>query len=205
MTADNDNELPALVREALAAARSLGFPTSRAEATVVGRGPSCSLPDAGRVLAMLAAGCQNGRIGETGTGTGVGTAWMASAMPASATLVTAELDEARAHAAARVFAADSRVRVVHGDAQLVMPGHAPFDLLFCDGGWADADSLVDLLRPGGRVVFDDVTPFAALPADSPFRTNDPKRDFFFGNPRLVSVEVVLPDLANSVLVGTRVA
>jgi hypothetical protein len=55
------------------------------------------------------------------------------------------------------------------------------------------------------VVFDDVTPLAKLPADSPFRTNDPKRHFFFANPRLVSVEVVLPDLANSLLVGTRVA
>ncbi|MEQ7127174.1 class I SAM-dependent methyltransferase [Actinopolymorpha sp. B11F2] len=203
MTADNDNDFPALVREALAAARDLRFPTSRDEAD--GRDPSCSLPDAGRVLAMLAAGCQDGRIGETGTGTGVGTAWMASAMPASATLVTVEFDDARAQAAAKVFRADSRVRVVHGDAQLVLADHAPYDLLFVDGGWTADDATVDLLRIGGRVVFDDVTPHAALPADSPLRKNDPKRDFFFGNLRLVSVEVVFPDLANSLLVGTRTA
>jgi hypothetical protein len=50
---------------------------------------------------------------------------------------------------------------------------------------------------------DDVTPQRALPADSPFRRDDSKRRFFFGDPRLVSVEVVLPDLENSLLVGTR--
>ncbi|MEQ4209182.1 class I SAM-dependent methyltransferase [Actinopolymorpha sp. B9G3] len=203
MTADDDNDFPALVREALAAARDLRFPASREEAG--GQGPSCSLPDAGRILAMLAAGCHDGRIGETGTGTGVGTAWMASAMPDSATLVTVEVDDARAQAAAKVFRGDSRVRVVHGDAQLVLADHAPYDLLFVDGGWNEGDATIDLLRIGGRVVFDDVTPLAKLPVDSPWRTNDPKRDFFFGNPRLVSVEVVLPDLANSLLVGTRTA
>jgi hypothetical protein len=30
-----------------------------------------------------------------------------------------------------------------------------------------------------------------------------KRQLFFGDPRLISAEVVLPDLRNSLLVGTR--
>lgn len=51
---------------------------------------------------------------------------------------------------------------------------------------------------------DDVTPQRALPSDSPLRTNDPKRRFFFSNSRLISTEVVLPDLQNSLLAGTRV-
>jgi predicted O-methyltransferase YrrM len=185
------------------AARRIGFATSRAEVDPDTPAPSCSLPEAGRVLAMLAAGCH--RIGEIGTGTGAGAAWMASAMPASATLVTVEVDADRAHAATEVFADDPRVRVLHDDAATALPRYAPFDLLFADGRWPDRSSLVDLLRVGGRVVMDDVTPVAALPPDSPFRSSDPKRDFFFANPRLVSAEIVLPDLANSVLVGTRVS
>ena len=64
---------------------------------------------------------------------------------------------------------------------------------------------MDLLQPGGRLVVDDVTPRSALPPDSPYRDSDPKRGFFFTDPRLVSVEVVLPDLVNSVLVATRKA
>lgn len=153
---------------------------------------------------MLAAGCTDGRIGETGTGTGVGTAWMAAAMPATAHLVTIELDPDRVAAAEQVFVDVPGVRVLGGDANRVLPAYAPFDLLFVDGGWRDLPALVDLLRVGGRVVLDDVTPLAALPADSPFRVHDPKREFFFANPMLVSAEIVLPDLANSVLVGTRI-
>lgn len=169
-----------------------------------GTGPSCSLPGVGRFLAVLAAGCVGGTIGELGTGVGVGAAWMASAMPADCTLVTVELDQTRATAAHRVFADDPRVEVVRGDALTVLSTRAPYDLLFADGGTAEAPTLVDLLRIGGRIVSDDVTPLDLLPADSPFRTNDAKREFYFGEPRLISTEVVLPDRQNSLLVGTRV-
>jgi hypothetical protein len=71
-----------------------------------------------------------------------------------------------------------------------------------DGG--PTGHVVELLKIGGRLVFDDVTPVTELPTDSPYRENDPKREFFFGDPRLVATEVVLPDLRNSLLVGTRV-
>ncbi|WUS95121.1 class I SAM-dependent methyltransferase [Kribbella sp. NBC_00709] len=167
-----------------------------------GTGPSCCLPGVGRFLAVLAAGCVGGMIGEMGTGVGVGAAWMASAMPADCRLVTVEMDPVRVTAARRVLADESRVEVVQGDSFDELARRAPFDLLFVDGG--PSDQVVDLVRIGGRLVFDDVTPVAALPADSPFRTNDPKRDFFLADPRLVATEVVLPDLRNSLMVGTRV-
>jgi predicted O-methyltransferase YrrM len=200
--APSEEDIPALVTRARALARDKGFPLTREEA---GARPSASLPGAGRFLAMLAAGCHGGRIGELGTGAGVGTAWMASAMPADCALVTVEIDPELANGARRLFADDPRVTVLTGDARSLIAGHAPFDLLFADGGTGDRGRLVDLLRPGGRLVMDDVTPRLALPPDSPYRVSDPKREFFRTDPRLVSVEVVLPDLANSVLVGTRKA
>jgi hypothetical protein len=50
---------------------------------------------------------------------------------------------------------------------------------------------------------DDLTPTALLPPGSPFLSaDDPKRGFF-ASPRLVSTEIVLPDLRNALLVGTR--
>ena len=167
-----------------------------------GTGPSACLPGVGRFLAVLAAGCLGGRIGEMGTGVGVGAAWMASAMPADCRLVTVELDPMRAAAAQRVFVDHDRVEVIHGDGFAELAQRAPFDLVFVDGG--PSDRAVELLRIGGRLVFDDVTPVEALPAESPYRENDPKREFFFGDSRLVATEVVLPDLRNSLLVGTRV-
>jgi len=202
-------ESPPLVTQAIAAAQRLGFPLTRQDT-----GGAASLPDVGRFLAMLAAGCTGsratggqttgGRIGELGTGTGIGAAWMVSAMPADCRLVTVERDEGRAQAARDLFAHDPRVEVITGDAIGVMSSLGPVDLLFADCGAAGTD-LVSWLTLGGRIVNDDVTPRKVLPEDSPFLTDDPKRRFFFGDPRLVSAEVVLPDLENSLLAGTRIA
>jgi predicted O-methyltransferase YrrM len=197
-------DAPELVQRAVAAARAIGFPVTRDDPGH-GRG-SASLPGTGRFLAMLAAGCVGGRIAELGTGAGIGAAWMASAMPADCTLVTAELDPDRAAAAARVLAGDARVTVLAGDAASLIADRGPYDLVFADSGVRDADAfaaLAGLLKPGGRIVMDDVTPVAVLPADSPLRDRDVKRELFAGQPGLTWTEVVLPDLANSLLVGTR--
>jgi predicted O-methyltransferase YrrM len=211
-------EFPPLVERARALARQTGFPLTKSQSQAAGGIPSASLPGVGRFLGVLAAGCVGGRIGEIGTGVGIGAAWMATAMPADATLVTVEIDEERAAAAADLLAGDDRVTVLPGDARQVLGRHGPFDLLFADGGWRDPGglaTLVDLIRVGGRVVMDDVTPLAALPPESTLpestlpesslRDSDVKRQLFFGDPRLLSAEVVLPDLENSLLVGTRIS
>jgi predicted O-methyltransferase YrrM len=197
-------ELPPLVVRAYEAARRAGFPLSREEAGA-GRASAC-LPGVGRFLGVLAAGCGGGRIGELGTGAGIGSAWMASAMPGDCALITAEIDERLAGVARQLLAAEPRVEVINGDAFRVMSERGPFDLLFADSGVRDAADfaeLVGLLRVGGRIVMDDVTPELVLPEDSALRANDVKRRFFAGEPRLLSTEVVLPDLRNSLLVGTR--
>lgn len=195
--------VPPLVVRAGELAGALGFPLTREEA---GPGqPSACLPDVGRFLAMLAARCRGGRIAEIGTGAAIGTAWMASAMPADCVLVTTEIDQRLAAAAAELLATDPRVEVLAGDAAALLPARAPFDLLFADGSWHDPAGLASLTRLlgiGGHIVMDDVTPRSLLPADS-LRRHDAKREYFFGDQCLISAEVVLPDLRNSVLVGTR--
>jgi predicted O-methyltransferase YrrM len=131
---------------------------------------------------------------------------MASAMPAGCVLITVEIDQRLAAAVAGLMAADHRVEVLAGDARDLLPGQRPFDRLSADGGWRDPAglaSLVSLLAMGGRIVMDDLTPLDRLPPGSPLRVHDVKREFFFSDPRLTSAEVVLPDLHNSLLVGTR--
>jgi predicted O-methyltransferase YrrM len=192
------------VQQAIALAHELGFPLTRA-ASLDG-GPTCSLPGVGRLLAVLAAAVgDDARIAEIGSGTGVGAAWIASAMPTDAALLTVEFDEDRARAVQRLFADDGRVTVVHGDANVVMAREVPFDLLFVDGGLPISEAVVDLVRVGGQVVVDDVTPTLRLSAAASYQTNDAKRALFFGSPRLQSVEVVLPDLENAAFLGTRIA
>ncbi len=195
---------PSLVAQAYAVARQARFPLTRQEAGA-GR-PSACLPGVGRFLAMLAAGCRGGVIAELGTGAGIGAAWMASAMPADCTLLTAELDAGLATAAAGLLASDPRIRVLAGDAVVMLAPYAPFDLIFADCGVRDGAAFAGLceqLRPGGRIVMDDLTPVLALPSGSPLRQFDVKRRLFAEHVGLMWTEVVLPDLANSLLVGTR--
>ena len=195
---------PPLVEKAVALARQEGFPLTRQEAAP-GQASAC-LPDVGRFLAVLAAGCHGGTIAELGTGVGIGAAWLASSMPADCTLVTAELDRHLADVATRLLAAQPGVSVLAGDANDVLPRYGPFDLIFADSGIRDAaafGALTGLLKPGGRIVMDDLTPVQALPAGSPLLASDTKRNLFAGEQRLTWTEVVLPDLANSLLVGTR--
>src|SRR5262249_54948904 len=149
-------------------ARQAGFPLTRQEAGP-GR-PSACLPGVGRFLAVLAAGCVGGRIGELGTGAGVGAGWMASAMPADCVLITAEIDGSLASAARQLLTEDRRIEVITGDAFRVMPSQAPFDLLFADSGVRDPAGFAELvswLRIGGHIVMDDVIPERVLPPDSP--------------------------------------
>jgi predicted O-methyltransferase YrrM len=194
---------PELVQVAEQLARDLGFPLTREEAGP--NRPSACMPGVGRFLAMLAGGANS--IGELGTGSGVGTAWMASALPPDGRLVTVEIEASQAEAVRPLFAADRRVEVITGDARAEVAARGPFDLLFADSGIRDHESfngLVDLLRVGGRIVMDDVTPAAAAAPGTPMLAQDLKRSFF-ASPRLVSTEVVLTDLANSLLVGTRIS
>jgi predicted O-methyltransferase YrrM len=145
---------------------------------------------------------------------------MAGAMPRDCTLITVEQDGRLAGAVRDLMAGDpglragpghlarAAVEVITGDAFRVLSGRGPFDLLFADCGvrdQADFASLVSLLRMGGRIVMDDVTPVRALPQGSPWQAGDPKRGLFAREARLAWTEVVLPDLENSLLVGSRVS
>lgn len=93
---------------------------------------SC-VPEVGRLLALAAASKPYGVVAESGTGSGVGTAWLHSGLGAGARLVTVERDEELARRAAGVFADDDRVSVLTGDWRL-LERYAPFDVFFCDGG-----------------------------------------------------------------------
>jgi predicted O-methyltransferase YrrM len=175
---------PPLVVRALQLAEAAGFERS------------CE-PDVGRLLHALAAQRGRARVGEIGTGTGVGSAWIVSALPPEVPFVTVEQDEPLARAAQDLFAEDENVTVLHGDWAEVLPAEAPFDLLFVDARPAKfaADEVVALLAPGGTAVLDDFTPGYADP--------DPLREAWLGHPRLAALELaVSPQMAILLAVRT---
>ncbi len=188
-------ELPDIVRQAIALANRLDFPLMPEGRPVGYQGPpSACIPQVGRLLQVLAAGKPGGRIGEQGTGAGVGTAWLASGLLADAHLISAEVNPVLAAAVAELFTDYPNITIRVGDWHEVMQADAPYDLLFMDAGiradlepahWA---TLTELVKIGGQMVMDDLTPIEVWPAEWDNLT-DRKREFAFANSRVVGTEV----------------
>lgn len=178
--------VPPLVERALALAEELGFERSCTE-------------EVGRLLHVLAASRGRERVAEIGTGTGVGAAWIVSALAPGTPFYTAEVDAARGAAATALFASDPNVHVLVGDWRDLLPPEAPFDLVFFDAAKQarpveDGELVVGLLAPGGIAVLDDLTPGREGP--------DPVREFWLGRPELVATEL-LTTPESATIVGVR--
>lgn len=163
-------ETPPLVERALALAEQHGFEKS------------CR-PEEGALLHVLASRRGITRAAEIGTGSGVGAAWIVSALPPPTPFLTAELDPGLAARATELFADDPNVTVVAGPWRATLPSEAPFDLLFVDAHDAkiDVDAVVGLLAPGGTAVLDDFRLDPALP--------DSRRDAWLQHPLLTAIEL----------------
>ena len=121
-------------------------------------------PDTGALLHTLARACGARRILEIGTAIGYSTLWMATALPVDGALITMEYDAGRAARARDHFAAAGvadRVSVIVGDATRFLHKVAgPFDFIFQDSDKQlyepMLDRLIELLRPGGLLVADNI-------------------------------------------------
>jgi len=172
--------LPPLVERALALSERAGFTRS------------CS-PETGRLLQVLAGQRGRTRVAEIGTGCGVGSAWILSALDPDVPFVTVELDEQRAVEAAELLAGDENANVLQGDWREVLPRESPFDFLFADGGRSKYhEEILGLLVPGGTLFLDDLTP-----GYEP----DPVRELWLGHPRLLAAELQISP-HEAVIVGT---
>jgi predicted O-methyltransferase YrrM len=186
----------------------VGLPAAVSAAVDLARGVAFDLscrPEQGRLLAVLAGGRRGGLIGEVGTGCGVGVAWLTSGGGTGTRVVSIELDEARAAAAAGLYASNPDVEVLHGDWTELEP-HGPFDLLVLDGGPASAKAPGTAaqapdperwLRPGGSVVIDDLTP--GTPVE-----RDPCRSHWLDHPVLDATELRLADDLAAIVATRRV-
>jgi predicted O-methyltransferase YrrM len=188
------DSVPLRVRSAVEGARRLEF-------------GFCVRPEIGRLLAVLAGGLPAGaRVGETGTGTGAGLAWMVDAARDDVAFVSIEQDTDRVAVARTVFADRANVEIVHGDSATIVE-RGPFDLLVLDGapGSGKGDDVpvdpASCLVPGGLVTVDDFTPMSQWPPVHDGEV-DAARVHWLTHPALDATEIrVAPDLA--VVVGRR--
>ena len=143
-----------------------------------------SVPEVRALLRVLAAGRD---VAEIGTSFGEGAAAMAET---ARSVVTVELDPARAAAARGRLAGVPGVETLEGDWREALPGRGPFGLVFADGGLPyDWNAILDLVEPGGLIVKDDLTPGHGI-------DGDPVREFLLRDPRLAATELlVTPGMA----------
>jgi predicted O-methyltransferase YrrM len=183
--------MPPLVQQAAARAQESGFPHS------------CE-PEVGRLLATLAAHLPAGaRVLELGTGTGVGTAWITSALlpRADVTVLSVEKDPETAALAAR---GDwpGFVELRCADALAVLGEAGEFDLIFADaqGGKTEGlDRTIAALAPHGMLVVDDMTAMPAWDAEQGAKQQE-VRQLLLASPLLASVEL---DHGSGVILSTR--
>ena len=183
-------ELPAPVSRAFDVSRRSGY-------------VSFCRNETGRLLAALAA-TRTGTLAEFGTGTGVGTAWLRSGIREGARILTAELDPALAEKAAEIFVDDPQVEVVAADWS-ILRDRGPFSLLFLDARGpknSGADTVVDLIEPGGVVVLDDFTPCASWPPVFEGRV-DVLREQWLTDERFTTVEVMVASDAAVLIAAKR--
>ena len=202
-------ELPEIVQKANALAKELNFPLMPEGRPAGYQGPaSACIPQVGRLLQVLASGKPDRRIGEQGTGAGVGTAWLASGLRGDAKLISVEIDPTRARAAAKLFAEYPNVEIRTGDWHSMMSPNEPYDLLFMDAmprgdlvpeKW---DSVIELVKIGGQMVMDDLTPVEQWPPEWDDIV-DAKREFAFANSRVVGTEVRTTPITSALIV-TRI-
>jgi predicted O-methyltransferase YrrM len=150
-----------------------------------------AIPEVMRLLTVLAAGR---RVAEIGTACGA----TAEAMAATARqVVTVEVDEERAEAAARRVRDFPNVELLVGDWRDHLPSRAPFELVFLDGGGAKTDpAAVELVAAGGIYFMDDFTPDWPGP--------DPVREFWDRRDDVVVTEI-LTTPTTAALIAARVA
>ncbi len=118
-------------------------------------------------------------------------------------VVTAEVNASLADAVTELFRDQPRVEVLTGDWG-ALRDHGPFSLLFLDVREAKrsgADTVAEMLEPGGIVVLDDFTPCTTWPPMYEGRV-DTMREQWLTDDRFTTVEVMVAVDA-AVLIASR--
>jgi predicted O-methyltransferase YrrM len=121
--------------------------------------------DTGMLLRTLAASKPGAHVLELGTGTGLATAWLLHGLDGASRLLSIDNDAAVQGIAASYCGDDPRLTLLTEDGDAVIQRlHAAgerYDLIFADtwpGKYRLLDLTLELLKPGGFYIVDDLLP-----------------------------------------------
>ena len=117
----------------------------------------------GSLLRTLVASKSNSQILELGTGVGASLCWMVEGLDQNSRLISIDNDPKLIAMVQSLFEHDPRVQLIcqDGDQWIKDNLKARFDLIFADawpGKYSQADTILDMLNPGGIYLVDDMTP-----------------------------------------------
>jgi predicted O-methyltransferase YrrM len=122
----------------------------------------------GSFLRTLAASKPGGTFLELGTGAGLGTCWILSGMDARSSLVSVENDPQLIAIAKDEIGADPRLTLIEADgANFLASCRERYDFIYADtwpGKYSHLDLALNLVKPGGMFLVDDMLPQPNWPA-----------------------------------------
>lgn len=122
----------------------------------------------GSLLRTLAASKPTSTFLELGTGTGLSTSWILDGMDEHSRLISIDNDEAFLTIAKEYLGVDSRLELLNTDGEDWVLSHltSKFDFIFADtwhGKYLLLDEVLNMLKPGGIYVIDDMLEQANWP------------------------------------------
>lgn len=163
-----------------------------------------SAAEKGTILTLLAGTKPGGDILELGTGAGLGTVHLLAGMDSTARCTSVELDPDLSAVAASVLGDDPRLTLVIDDGEhwLAQNIGKVFDLVYADtwpGKYHALDAALDMVKPGGLYLVDDLLPQTNWPDGHQARVDELVRTL----ERLPGWHFTRVDAASGLMLGTR--
>jgi predicted O-methyltransferase YrrM len=163
MKEEINQPFPGAYHQIAKATKELGF-------TMASDIMTCSL------LRTLAAS-KTGMFLELGTGTGLATAWILDGMNKQSTLISVDNDEKLLDVARKYLGSDQRLQLecMDGEAWMKINSTSQYDFIFADtwhGKYLLLNEVLNMLKPGGVYVIDDMLPQANWPEGHAEKANN---------------------------------
>ena len=159
---------------------------------------SCS-DEAGRLLSVLVGQITQGTVLEVGTGFGVGTSWILSALAPTVKFITVDISKEKIEATADNIRHD-QAEFICGDWKEVI-SKGPFQFIFADAAAAktiEGELLFNSLNTGGMLFMDDFTPEEHFPEEWKDKP-DKVREYWLNHSGLIASEIYLTPTSSAIL------
>ncbi|MCM3666135.1 hypothetical protein M3204_17085 [Mesobacillus subterraneus] len=159
---------------------------------------SCS-DETGRLLSVLTGQVKRGKVLEIGTGFGVGSSWILSAIQPSVSFISVDVDRVKIDVVSQNID-HPQVKFICGDWEEIIQ-YGPFQFIFADAAIVKTDEgerLVDILDIGGLLIMDDFTPEEHWPDEWQGKP-DLVREFWLNHENLTVTEIYLTPKSTAIL------